>query len=150
MTSNEDIICVDKTPFDDVPESQRRKTVRKWTRKQFQGKTVENKNTRREIVITGSGIDHTIYKARNPYTIYSMPVLPDMIERAEFIRSEPQAEGKQPELDLVAVERYEAKIRIRGKLYTAELVVKVKKGGNREIGSVGMSGQYYHHDLREK
>jgi len=81
MTSDDDVICVDRTPFDDVPKGQRRK------------------------------------------------------------------------LDLLAVERYRIKARLRGKLYDVELVVKVKKGGkegDREMDSVGIHRNYYHHDLHKK
>jgi len=154
MTGNDDIICVDETPFDEnVPPKQLYKTAKKWAREQFQGKTFENKSTGRKIEITGNGIKHAIAKAFNPDVAHSMAVLPEMIERAEFIREEPPKppqEGKSPEQYLVAVERYETKVRIRGKLYTAELIVKVKNDGSNEIGHVADMRFYYHHNLHAK
>jgi len=91
--------------------------------------------------------------ARNPDVIHSLAVLPEMIERAKRVRSElprPPKKGKRPEQDLVAVELYETKMRIRGKLYTAELIVKVEERNNRRVGMVNVVRLYYHHRLYEK
>ena len=114
MTNNEDVIRVDEIPFDEnISPNQLYKTAKKWARSQFQGKTFVNKNTRRPIEVTGNGIDHTIATSYNPDAVRSMAVLPDIIERAKFIRSEspkPPKKGKRPEQHLVAVERYEINV----------------------------------------
>jgi len=157
MTNNEDIICVDETPFDDVPENQRPKAAKKWAKAQYKdAEPVTNKNTGRKIKITGGGIGHTVYNTRHPHAFYLLSVLPEIIERAEFICSEEPKlteDWRKPEPDLMEVERYGTKARLRGKLYDVELTVKVKKGnegGDRELDSVGMYRNYYGHDLYEK
>ncbi|MCL2701325.1 MAG: hypothetical protein FWE88_06490 [Phycisphaerae bacterium] len=154
MTNNEDAIRVDVIPFDEnVPLKQLYGPAKKWARSQFQGKTFINKDTGQPIEITGKGIDHTVSVARNPDVIHSLSVLPEMIERATCISSEPPRppkEGKRKEQDLVAVEIFETKVRIREKLYTAELVVKVEEKNNRRIGMVSNVRLYYHHRLYEK
>jgi len=108
MASNEDVIRVDEIPFDEnVPLKQLYGPAKKWARRQFQGKSFVNKDTGQSIEITGGGIDHAIATAKNPDVIRSMAVLPDMIERAKFIRREPPKppqEGQHPEQRLAAVE----------------------------------------------
>jgi len=153
MTSHDDIIRVDKIRFDEsVPLKQLYGPAKKWARSQFQGKTFVNKDTGQSIEITGNGIDHTIATAHNPDVIHSMAVLPDMIERAKFIREEPPKrpkDGQRPKQHLMAVERYEISVQIRETLYTAELIVKVENRNNRKISSVGDVRLYYHHNLYE-
>jgi len=76
-----------------------------------------------------------------------------MIERATFENTKPPkttADGTPLEKDLLEVERYMVKARLRGKLYDVELIVKVKRGNSRELGSVGLYRNYYGHDLYEK
>ena len=151
MTSNEDVIRVDEISFDEgIPLKQLYKPAKKWARSRLQGKKVVNGDTGRTIEITGNGIDHTISSAYNLDVIHSMAVLPEMIERSKFVRSEPPhppKEGKMPEQNLLAVERYETKVQIREKLYTAELIVKVEKRNDRKVGRVDLVRLYYHHNL---
>ena len=67
MVNDDDIIVVNEIPFSkNIPPDQLYKAAKKWARSQFQGKTFENKNTGRKIMITGNGIDHVVYEARNP------------------------------------------------------------------------------------
>ncbi|MCL2700793.1 MAG: hypothetical protein FWE88_03760 [Phycisphaerae bacterium] len=98
MTSNKDVIRVNEIPFDKgIPPKQLYKAAKKWARNQFQGKTFVNKDTGRSIEITGNGIDHTIATSYNPDAVRLLAVLPDMIERSQFIHSEPPTppEGRE-------------------------------------------------------
>jgi len=157
MTNNDDVIRVDKTPFDDVPVGQRRKTAKKWAKDQYRENNIfENDSTKQKIKITSGGIDHTVYEAYHPDAFYLLPVLPDIIRQAKFVSTEApirDADGRNPEPDLHQVERYRTNVQLRGKPFEVELIVKVKKGkkgGDRELDSIGMYRNYYHHELHGK
>jgi len=130
--------------------------ARKWARERFQDKTFENKHTGRRIKVTGSGIDHTVYKARDRQAFYFLAVLSEMIEKAKLKSSKPPKiteDGEPSEEDLIAFEIYAIKARFRGKLYNVEVNVKLKRGsenGAREINSVGVHRNYYLHEIYEK
>jgi hypothetical protein len=156
VTSNEDIISVDETPFDDVPESQRPNAAKKWAFVHLKGKTFTNKSTGRQINITANGIGHTVYEVRNREAFYLLPVLPDMIERATHQRTDPPkttTDGEQVEKDLLAFEIYEIRVKFRGKMYSVSISVKRKKGGTegrREIEGFRVYRNYYFHETEEK
>ena len=157
MTNNEDVICVDVVPFDErIPIEQLKGLAKKWFKTKYitrdkdgriRSLTIRNWDTDKDIEITGEGIGHAISVARNIDVIYAMDALPEMIERMKYSHSLPPKEiedGKKPDRNFLGVEIYHTHVRVRGTLYNAELVVKVREWGGKKTRKITKLSYYNH------
>jgi len=153
MMSDKDVVRVDEAPFDErIPIEQLKGPAKKWFKKKYKDKNntykkIVNTNTGNTIEISGKGIAHTISRADNIDVIYSMDVLPEMIERMEYAGHFPPntpKDGKPVPTNFLGVEKYHTQVQVRGKLYTAEFVIKMERMGKQEIGKVGKVRLYHY------
>jgi len=149
MASSDDIIRVVDIPFDEhIPIEQLRGPAKKWFREKYRTHDeITNRETGRKIDIRGGGIGHTISNTRSVDVVYSMDVLPEMIERMTYVGSSPPhppEEGKPIPENFLGVELYRVQVQVREKLYTAEFVVKIERKEKTEVGKIGKVRLYYY------
>jgi len=136
----EDVVRVDDVYFDEsVPRWKIQKEAVNRIRGKFLGKVVKNDDTGREITITGTGIDKTVRSAQRYEVLHALESLPSLLKGMKHVGSEsprPAKFGKPADRNLESVDRYEVNVRIRGKMYTANIVIKVRKTGGKSSCTV--------------
>ena len=149
MTSREYITRVNKIPFDErVPIEQLRKPAKQWFKEKYKhNNQFVNEDTGQTIEISGNGIAHTIRDARDVFTIYSLDVLPEMIARMKQISHE-DPKKKDDQGNPIRIERYETKVDVQGKAYTAHFVIKVFEIGGKNVRKMERL-RYYNHYLEQ-
>lgn len=97
-----------------------------------QGRTVENRETRRAIVVSGRGIEQSLQHGLGPQKVAALAALDDLIANATFVTSEDRIAGHPG----MAVETYASRVSVDGQPFVARLVVR--KSGDR---------RFYDHEL---
>lgn len=99
----------------------------------FIGKSFKNASTGNAIVVTRSGVKHTIAGASDSL-VRTIPAIPELLEKARLVKRESDRHGRT---DVLGVETYAAPIVINGEAHEAFLTVKHYADGRR----------YYDHGL---
>lgn len=100
---------------------------------QFIGKSFSNRATGNKILVTKAGVKHTVSGASD-VLVRTVPAIPALLEEAKLVASAPDKRG---DVNILAVETYEAPVTIDGQAHRAILTVKKYSDGRR----------YYDHGL---
>lgn len=95
--------------------------------KQFVGKSFKNVETGNEIMVSMSGVKHTIAHG-NDGLIKTIPLIPDMLAKAHFLYAE---KSKIENTNVLEVERYFVDINAEGRLRRMLITVKHQTDGRR-------------------
>lgn len=95
--------------------------------RQFVGKTFKNRETGHEIMVSMSGVKHTIAHG-NDGLIKTIPIIPDMLQAAHFLHAE---KPKIADSNVLEVEKYSADVAIEGEVRRMLITVKHQTDGRR-------------------
>lgn len=103
-----------------------REKARAFARR-FVGKTFKNRETGHEIMVSMSGVKHTIAHG-NDGLIKTIPIIPDMLQAAHFLHAE---KPKIADSNVLEVEKYSADVAIEGEVRRMLITVKHQTDGRR-------------------
>lgn len=113
--------------------------VRAWAAAKFGDKTVKNASDGSDIIISRSGIKHTLSRdVQSRGSVAAMANLDTMLEKAQFIRTDTDRLGRK---EIKGVHTYEARVRIDGQDAAMRIIVREDMNGRR---------YYDHSEIREK
>ncbi len=93
----------------------------------FVGKEFKNRETGNEIMVSMSGVKHTIAHG-NDGLIKTIPAIPEMLQTAHFLHSE---KPKVADSNVLEVEKYSVDIAIEGEIRRMLITVKHQTDGRR-------------------
>lgn len=129
-------VSITGSELDSVEGETLQKKAIAYAKENIQGKTFTNKSTSWEIGVSRKGINKTTSHAGRPEHAKSIPAIPQLLENAVLIKSEPNRvvddRGNVP-----YVHTMNAQLDIGGSQYTARIIVKETKSGQK----------FYDHDL---
>ena len=103
-----------------------REKARAFARR-FVGKTFKNRETGHEIMVSMSGVKHTIAHG-NDGLVKTIPIIPDMLQAAHFLHAE---KPKIADSNVLEVEKYSVDVAIEGKVKRMLITVKHQTDGRR-------------------
>jgi len=116
-----------------MSRKQLRTAARNYARTYFVGKTIQVESAGYGILISQNGVDHSLRMARREDVMHSIVALPDLLRRATLIGTEDDEKKR----DYVkAMEIYQTPAEVRGRHYTAEMVVTVAKDESRGLDDI--------------
>ena len=104
-----------------------RRASRDYAEKHFVGKTYHNESSGVDIGVTRQGIKHALANA-NDIEMRLMPALPKMLERAQYVGSEPDKFGRA---DIKATHKYVTEVRVGDEVVSVGIVVRELSDGHR-------------------
>lgn len=93
----------------------------------FVGKTFKNRETGHEIMVSMSGVKHTIAHG-NDGLVKTIPIIPDMLQAAHFLHAE---KPKIADSNVLEVEKYSVDVAIEGEVKRMLITVKHQTDGRR-------------------
>ena len=103
-----------------------REKARAFARR-FVGKTFKNRETGHEIMVSMSGVKHTIAHG-NDGLVKTIPIIPDMLQAAHFLHAE---KPKIADSNVLEVEKYSVDVAIEGEVKRMLITVKHQTDGRR-------------------
>ena len=103
-----------------------REKARSFARR-FVGKTFKNRETGHEIMVSMSGVKHTIAHG-NDGLVKTIPIIPDMLQAAHFLHAE---RPKIADSNVLEVEKYSVDVAIEGEVKRMLITVKHQTDGRR-------------------
>ena len=103
-----------------------REKARAFARR-FVGKTFKNRETGYEIMVSMSGVKHTIAHG-NDGLVKTIPIIPDMLQAAHFLHAE---KPKIADSNVLEVEKYSVDVAIEGEVKRMLITVKHQTDGRR-------------------
>ena len=103
-----------------------REKARAFARR-FVGKTFKNRETGHEIMVSMSGVKHTIAHG-NDGLVKTIPIIPDMLQAAHFLHAE---RPKIADSNVLEVEKYSVDVAIEGEVKRMLITVKHQTDGRR-------------------
>jgi len=110
-----------------VPVADMREAARQYARKNYANTSVRNEDTESEIIIPWQGIRKTL-AGSDLQVVQSMKALPDLLKRAKWVGQYADARGR---VEVKAIHRFSAELRIGGEDFGAEIIVREHRDGRR-------------------
>lgn len=125
-----------------------RKRARRWSLANLHGTSVVNKETGRSITFAVTGIKHSVSTNNDLDALRAMVALPELVAEATLVGTDPPAPDSD-QRNLVAVRRFENRVRIGDAEYTVAIHAKefdVSKWSSFTVDRVDV---FYHHSLKK-
>jgi hypothetical protein len=120
--------------FGDIPEKDMRKSALDYSKKNIQGKEIENDDTKMLIGVGRKGIDHILSHGINPQIFKSVAAVPQLIKRAVLVSTEPYVPFDK---NIPFIHFFYAPLMVKDEFYIVKMVVTETNNGEK----------YYDHEL---